>query len=93
LLQLAAGTARTGSQRWLRYVARASSLPVRDSSRVQLKIGVKQFQDARFASAKFFVGLLARQASDGTWKRIYGFADGRVVTARSHDGNFDTWEK
>jgi RNA polymerase sigma factor (sigma-70 family) len=36
---------------------------------------------------------LARQAPDGTWRRIYGFADGRVVTATSYDGNFDAWEK
>ncbi len=36
---------------------------------------------------------IARQASDGTWHRIYGFADGRVITATSYDGNFDVWEK
>ncbi|HEX4645654.1 MAG TPA: sigma-70 family RNA polymerase sigma factor [Verrucomicrobiae bacterium] len=36
---------------------------------------------------------LAREAPDGTWKRIYGFADGRVFTATSNDGNFDAWEK
>jgi RNA polymerase sigma factor (sigma-70 family) len=36
---------------------------------------------------------LARQAPDGTWQRIYGFADGSVQTATSYDGNFDTWEK
>jgi hypothetical protein len=36
---------------------------------------------------------LARQAPDGTWRRVYGFADGRVVTATSYDGNFDAWEK
>jgi RNA polymerase sigma factor (sigma-70 family) len=37
--------------------------------------------------------LFARQAPDGTWRRIYGFADGRVITAISNDGNFDAWEK
>ena len=36
---------------------------------------------------------LARQAPDGTWQRIYGFADGSVQTATSYDGNFDAWEK
>jgi RNA polymerase sigma factor (sigma-70 family) len=36
---------------------------------------------------------LARQAPDGIWSRIYGFADGSVQTATSYDGNFDTWEK
>ena len=36
---------------------------------------------------------IARQAPDGTWQRIYGFADGSVQTATSYDGNFDAWEK
>ena len=36
---------------------------------------------------------LARQAPDGTWARIYGFADGSVQIATSYDGNFDAWEK
>jgi RNA polymerase sigma factor (sigma-70 family) len=36
---------------------------------------------------------IAQQAPDGTWHRIYGFADGSVQTATSYDGNFDTWEK
>ena len=36
---------------------------------------------------------LARQAPDGTWQRIYGFADGSVQMATSYDGNFDAWEK
>jgi hypothetical protein len=36
---------------------------------------------------------LARQAPDGTWSRIYLFADGSVQTATSYDGNFDAWEK
>jgi len=36
---------------------------------------------------------LARQSPDGTWSRIYGFADGSVQTATSYDGNFDAWEK
>lgn len=36
---------------------------------------------------------LARQAPDGTWQRIYGFADGSVQIATSYDGNFDAWEK
>ena len=36
---------------------------------------------------------LARQAPDGTWRRIYGFSDGSVHTATSNDGNFDAWEK
>jgi hypothetical protein len=35
---------------------------------------------------------VARQAPDGTWRRIYVFADGRVITANSVDGNFDAWE-
>ncbi|HEX4263042.1 MAG TPA: sigma-70 family RNA polymerase sigma factor [Verrucomicrobiae bacterium] len=36
---------------------------------------------------------LAKQAVDGTWERIYAFADGSVQTALSHDGNFEAWEK
>jgi hypothetical protein len=36
---------------------------------------------------------IARQAPDGTWRRIYGLADGSVQTATSYDGNFDAWEK
>lgn len=36
---------------------------------------------------------LARQAPDGSWNRIYGFADGSVQSANSIDGNFDAWEK
>jgi RNA polymerase sigma factor (sigma-70 family) len=36
---------------------------------------------------------IAQQAPDGTWQRIYGFADGSVQTATSYDGNFDAWEK
>jgi hypothetical protein len=36
---------------------------------------------------------IAQQAPDGTWHRIYGFADGSVHTAVSYDGNFDNWEK
>jgi len=35
----------------------------------------------------------ARQAPDGTWRRIYGFADGRAITAVTTDGNFEAWEK
>ena len=35
----------------------------------------------------------ARQAPDGTWRRVYGLTDGRVVTAASNDGNFEDWEK
>jgi hypothetical protein len=36
---------------------------------------------------------IARQAPDGTWRRIYVFTDGRAVTATSIDGNFEAWEK
>jgi len=36
---------------------------------------------------------LARQAPDGTWRRTYVFADGRVIVANTIDGNFDAWEK
>jgi RNA polymerase sigma factor (sigma-70 family) len=36
---------------------------------------------------------IARQAPDGTWRRVYLFADGSVQTATSYDGNFDAWEK
>ncbi|HEY5232454.1 MAG TPA: hypothetical protein VIK35_02825 [Verrucomicrobiae bacterium] len=36
---------------------------------------------------------ITQQAPDGTWHRIYGFADGSVQTAISYDGNFDAWEK
>jgi len=35
----------------------------------------------------------ARQAPDGTWQRLYGMVDGRVITATSYDGNFQAWEK
>ncbi|HET7625248.1 MAG TPA: sigma-70 family RNA polymerase sigma factor [Verrucomicrobiae bacterium] len=36
---------------------------------------------------------IARQSPDGTWRRLYLFADGSVQTATSYDGNFDAWEK
>jgi RNA polymerase sigma factor (sigma-70 family) len=36
---------------------------------------------------------IARQAPDGTWRRVYLFADGSVQTATSYNGNFDAWEK
>jgi hypothetical protein len=36
---------------------------------------------------------IARQAPDGTWHRVYLFADGSEQTATSYDGNFDAWEK
>jgi hypothetical protein len=36
---------------------------------------------------------VARQAPDGTWHRIYVFADGRVIVASTIDGNFDAWER
>jgi RNA polymerase sigma factor (sigma-70 family) len=36
---------------------------------------------------------IAQQAIDGTWERIYAFADGSVQKALSNDGNFEAWEK
>jgi len=36
---------------------------------------------------------LARQSPDGTWQRIYLFADGSVQTASSFNGDFTGWEK
>jgi RNA polymerase sigma factor (sigma-70 family) len=36
---------------------------------------------------------IARQTIDGSWERIYAFADGSVQKALSNDGNFDAWEK
>ena len=36
---------------------------------------------------------VARQSPDGSWKRVYCFVDGRVVTATTYDGNFAAWEK
>ena len=36
---------------------------------------------------------LARQAPDGSWNRIYLFADGSAHIATSYDGNFESWEK
>ena len=36
---------------------------------------------------------VAQQTVNGTWERIYAFADGSVQTALSNDGNFDAWEK
>jgi RNA polymerase sigma factor (sigma-70 family) len=33
------------------------------------------------------------QASDGSWHRAYGFADGHSELHRSPDGDFETWEK
>jgi len=36
---------------------------------------------------------LARQAPDGSWQRIYLFADGSVQTATSFNGDFAGWEK
>ena len=35
----------------------------------------------------------AYQWPDGTWSRVYGFADGASQTHSSADGNFDAWEK
>lgn len=35
----------------------------------------------------------ARQAPDGTWRRLYCLVDGSVQTATTMDGNFDAWEK
>ncbi len=34
-----------------------------------------------------------RQSPDGSWSRIYGLLDGRVLTATSYDGSFAAWEK
>jgi RNA polymerase sigma factor (sigma-70 family) len=36
---------------------------------------------------------MARQAPDGTWQRIYLFADGSVQIATSFNGDFSGWEK
>lgn len=36
---------------------------------------------------------IAKQTVDGSWERIYAFADGSVHTAVSNDGNFGPWEK
>jgi RNA polymerase sigma factor (sigma-70 family) len=36
---------------------------------------------------------LAHQAPDGTWQRIYLFADGSVQTATTVNGDFSVWEK
>ena len=36
---------------------------------------------------------IVQQTVNGTWERIYAFADGSVQTALSNDGNFDAWEK
>jgi hypothetical protein len=33
------------------------------------------------------------QASDGSWHRAYGFADGHSELHRAADGDFETWEK
>ena len=35
----------------------------------------------------------ARQWADGSWSKVYGFADGHSETRGSTDGNFDDWEK
>ena len=35
----------------------------------------------------------AHQWPDGTWSRVYGFADGASQTHSSADGKFDAWEK
>jgi hypothetical protein len=35
----------------------------------------------------------AWQASDGSWQRAYGFADGHSELHRAPDGDFETWEK
>jgi RNA polymerase sigma factor (sigma-70 family) len=58
--------------------------------------GAVKVQDQTFVEHPNTVQLrerLARQAPDGTWDRVYGFVDGRVVTATLYDGNFDAWEK
>jgi RNA polymerase sigma factor (sigma-70 family) len=47
----------------------------------------------RYPQMLMFRERLARQASDGTWHRVYGFSDGSVWVATSYDGNFDAWEK
>jgi hypothetical protein len=36
---------------------------------------------------------MARQAPDGSWRRLYLFADGSVQTATSFNGDFSGWEK
>lgn len=46
-----------------------------------------------FPQMVMFRQRIAQQAPDGTWHRIYGFADGSVQIAISYDGNFDAWEK
>ena len=33
------------------------------------------------------------QASDGSWHRAYGFADGHSELHRAADGDFEPWEK
>lgn len=33
------------------------------------------------------------QETDGTWKRVYGFADGHCEEHSESDGNFEAWEK
>lgn len=36
---------------------------------------------------------VARQAPDGKWERVYGWADGSVWTQTSNDGNFNDYEQ
>jgi RNA polymerase sigma factor (sigma-70 family) len=36
---------------------------------------------------------IATETVNGTWQRIYAFADGSVQKALSNDGNFEAWEK
>ena len=34
-----------------------------------------------------------RQTPNGTWKKVYGFADGSSRTIENKDGNFEAWEQ
>ena len=44
-------------------------------------------------NALVFRERVARQAADGKWLRVYGFASGLAFEQISEDGNFAAWEK
>ena len=46
----------------------------------------------RMPDTLIFREKVPRRTPDGKWTRAYGFADGRVVTQVSDDGNFGDWE-
>ena len=57
-------------------------------------VNVGIVEDRKYPQMVAFRERVPRHSLDGNmWHRIYGLADGSVQTAKSADGNFDSWEK